>query len=109
MGDLQLVCTLDCPYLIISFRKGQRWDKEMVPMVQFRCTCCNSKQRTKRAKKATDILKMVACAGIWAGSLTHVVLLILSTTLEKSHYRAHFTDVETKFPRGHITFPSSPS
>ena len=88
-----------------SFRKGQKWDKEMVPVVQCRCTCCNYKKQMKRAKKATHILEMVA----YTGSLTHIVLLILSIALEKSHYPAHFTDVETKFPRGHITFPSSPS
>ena len=44
----------------------------------------------------------------YTGSLTDIVLL-LSIALEKSHYPAHFTDVETKFPRGLITFPSSPS
>ena len=74
-------------------------------MVRFRGACCNCKKQAKRAKKATHILEMVA----YTGRLTHIVLLTLSTALEKSHYPAHLTDMETKFPRGHRTFPSSPS
>lgn len=82
----------------------------MIPSIQFRHTYYNHKVRIERSKKATHISYSVSmCAGIRAGSFTHTISLISSTTLEKGHYQAHFTDVETELPRGHTTFPSSPS